>query len=203
MKACDPPSCAYPRGPKDSVPAARSQALRAEGAAPERAIVGGCLAAVNSLGTIFKFSRSPDPAKDPEVVLAIKRRHHKIGRHQKQARPLTRNHLERILSNCSNELRGMPNRVLLQLGYETMRRRSELCAFKFEDLEITYGLKPALRLRRSKTDQASFGRRIPISDKLSNLIESWRERSDIKSGFILRAIDKHDNVKSKISPESN
>ena len=30
---------------------------------------------VNSLGTIFTLSKNPDPSKDPEVVLALKRMH--------------------------------------------------------------------------------------------------------------------------------
>ena len=115
---------------------------------------------VNSLGTIFKLSRNPDPTKDPEVVLALKRMHRSIGRHQKQAIPLTHNHLERLLSNCSDDLKGMRNRVLLQLGYETMRRRSELCVFRFDDLEIRNNAKPILHLRKSKADQES-------------IVESW------------------------------
>ena len=77
---------------------------------------------VNLLGTILKLSKNTDPTKEPEVVLALKRMHRKIGRHQKQATPLTRDHLERLLSNCSDDLRGLRNRVLLQIGYETMRR---------------------------------------------------------------------------------
>ena len=44
----------------------------------------------NSLGTIFRLSKNPDPTKEPEVVLALKRMHRKIGRHQEQATPLTR-----------------------------------------------------------------------------------------------------------------
>jgi site-specific recombinase XerD len=56
---------------------------------------------VNSLGTILKLSKNVDPTKDPMVVLALKRMHRKIGRHQKQATPLTRSHLERLLSSCS------------------------------------------------------------------------------------------------------
>jgi len=91
---------------------------------------------VNSLGTVFKLSKNTDPTKDPEVVLALKRMHRKIGRYQKQATPLTRDHLERLLSNCSNDLKGLRNRVLLEIGYETMCQRSELCAFQFEDLEV-------------------------------------------------------------------
>jgi integrase len=157
---------------------------------------------VNSLGTIFKLSKNPDPSKDPEVVLALKRMHRSIGRHQKQATPLTHNHLERLLSNCSDDLTGLRNRVLLQLGYETMRRRSELCAFRFEDLEIRSDAKPILYLRKSKADQESIGRVIPISTALGELIEMWREKISARSGFILRAIDKHGNVSSSLSPGS-
>ena len=157
---------------------------------------------VNSLGTIFKLSKNADPSKDPEVVLALKRMHRSIGRRQKQATPLTQNHLERLLSNCSDDLKGMRNRVLLQLGYETMRRRSELCAFRFEDLEIRNDAKPILHLRKSKADQESIGRVIPISNELGNLIETWRDKIGVDTGFILRAIDKHYNVSSQLSPGS-
>lgn len=157
---------------------------------------------MNSLGTIFRLSGNPDPTKNPEVVLALKRMHRSIGRHQKQATPLTHNHLERLLSNCSDDLKGMRNRVLLQLGYETMRRRSELCAFRFEDLEIRSDAKPILHLRKSKADQESIGRVIPISTALGELIEMWREKISAKSGFILRAVDKHGNVSSVLSPGS-
>ena len=135
---------------------------------------------VNSLGTILKLSKNTDPTKDPEVVLALKRMHRRIGRHQKQATPLTRDHLERLLLNCANNLKGLRNRVLLQLGYETMRRRSELCAFRFEDLEVGHDAKPILHLRKSKADQESIGRIIPISHELGNLIEAWRKKLMLK-----------------------
>lgn len=157
---------------------------------------------VNSLGTIFRLSKNMDPTKDPEVVLALKRMHRRIGRHQNQATPLTRDHLERLISNCLDDLRGLRNRVLLQLGYETMRRRSELCAFRFEDLEVRSYLTPILHLRKSKADQESIGRIIPISHELGNLIETWRKKIDAESGFILRAIDRHGNVGRQLNPGS-
>ena len=128
--------------------------------------------------------------------------HRRIGRNQKQATSLTRDHLERLLSTCSDDLKGMRDRVLLRLGYETMRRRSELCAFKFEDLEVGNDVEPIQHLRQSKADQESVGRVIPISRELGNLIETWRKTIDTKSGFILRAIDKHGNISSRLSPGS-
>ena len=157
---------------------------------------------MNSLGTILKLSKNTDPTKDPEVVLALKRMHRRIGRQQKQATPLTRDHMEHLLTNCSTDLKGLRNRVLLRLGYETMRRRSELCAFRFEDLEIRNDAKPILHLRKSKADQESIGLVIPISSELGNLIEAWREKIGANSGFILRAIDKHGKVSSILSPGS-
>jgi site-specific recombinase XerD len=87
---------------------------------------------INSLGTVLKLSKHYNPTNQPEVILAIKRMHRKIGRAQLQATPLTKPLLNLLLSNCDNNVRGLKNQVLLRLGYETMRRRSELCAFKFE-----------------------------------------------------------------------
>lgn len=129
---------------------------------------------VNSLGTIFKLSRNPDPSKDPEVILALKRMQRRIGRHQKQASPPTRDHLLQLLTQCSADLRGLRNKVLLHLGYETMRRRSELCAFEFDDLDTTYKSQPLITLRKSKTDQDATGVKIPVSRMLYELILLWQ-----------------------------
>lgn len=156
---------------------------------------------VNSLGTIFKLSKNADPTKDPEVVLALKRMHRKIGRHQKQATPLTRDHLEQLLANCSNDLRGLRNRVLLQLGYETMRRRSELCNFRFEDLsDLPHG-RSSIRLVKSKTDQQGIAKLIPISTSLRDLIKEWQTTYDLR-GFILRSVDQHGNISASLNSGS-
>ena len=128
---------------------------------------------INSLGTVLKLSKNHDPTKQPEVILALKRMHRKIGRAQAQATPLTKPLLNQLLSNCDNSLRGLRNQVLLRLGYETMRRRSELCAFKFGDIQAPNG-KPAIRLNFSKTDQYGAGKLLPISQELFDLLEKWR-----------------------------
>ena len=122
---------------------------------------------INSLGTILKLSKNYDPTKQPEVVLALKRMHRKIGRAQQQATPLTKPLLNQLLSNCDNSIRGLRNQVLLRLGYETMRRRSELCAFKFEDICKGANGNPAIRLNFSKTDQFGTGKILPSAKNCS------------------------------------
>jgi integrase len=156
---------------------------------------------INSLGTILKLSKKHDPTKEPEVVLALKRMHRKIGRAQEQATPLTKTLLNQLLDNCDNSIRGIRNQVLLRLGYETMRRRSELCAFKFEDIYQAPNGKPAIRLNFSKTDQFGTGKILPISQELYDLLEKWRAMiSD--EGYILRSISRHGHFGNSLHPAS-
>jgi site-specific recombinase XerD len=156
---------------------------------------------INSLGTIFRLSKHPDPTKEPEVVLALKRMHRKIGRHQEQAAPLTRDILDQLLEQCGNDPKGHRDRVLLLLGYETMRRRSELCNFTFEDLTGIPGRGHAIRLIRSKTDQEGASKLIPISTPLNNLIKEWQHAYQLE-GVILRSVDRHGNVGDKLNSGS-
>ena len=156
---------------------------------------------INSLGTVLKLSKHYNPTNQPEVILAIKRMHRKIGRAQQQATPLTKPLLNQLLSNCDDSVRGLRNDVLLRLGYETMRRRSELCAFKFEDICQTPSSKPAIQLHFSKTDQFGTGKILPISQELFDLLEKWRSMiSD--EGYILRSINRHGHFGNNLHPAS-
>ena len=138
---------------------------------------------INSLGTIFRLSKNPDPTREPEVVLALKRMHRKIGRQQKQATPLTKDILDQLLEQCDDGTRGLRDQVLLRLGYETMRRRSEICGFTFDDVTEIPRRGPAIRLVKSKTDQEGASKLIPISAPLHSLIMEWQHKYQLE-GFV-------------------
>jgi len=156
---------------------------------------------INSLGTVLKLSKNHDPTKDPEVILALKRMHRKIGRAQDQATPLTKSLLNKLLNNCDNSIMGIRNQVLLRLGYETMHRRSELCAFEFEDVDSGPNGKPIIRLNFSKTDQYGTGKVLPISEELLGLLNQWKGIAG-KQGYILRSINKHGDIGNSLNPAS-
>ena len=156
---------------------------------------------INSLGTVLKLSKNHDPTKQPEVILALKRMHRKIGRVQEQATPLTKSLLNQLLNSCDNSTMGIRNQVLLRLGYETMRRRSELCTFKFEDLDSGPNGKPIIRLNFSKTDQYGTGKVLPISEELLGLLNQWKGIAG-KQGYILRSINKHGHIGNNLNPAS-
>ena len=156
---------------------------------------------INSLGTIFRLSKNPDPTKEPEVVLALKRMHRKIGRHQEQATPLTRDILDQLLEQCGSDAKGHRDRIMLLLGYETMRRRSELCNFRLKDLTLVPGRGQAIRLVRSKTDQEGASKLIPISAPLHSLIIEWQDRYQLE-GVILKSVDRHGNIGDRLNSGS-
>ena len=82
-----------------------------------------------------------------------------------------------------------------------MRRRSELCAFKFEDIYQAPNGKPAIKLNFSKTDQFGVGKILPISQGLFDLLEIWRSMiSD--DGYILRSISRHWHFGEILHPAS-
>jgi integrase len=82
-----------------------------------------------------------------------------------------------------------------------MRRRSELCAFKFEDIDCASNRKPIIRLNFSKTNQYGAGKVLPISKELLNLLEKWKEIVG-SEGYILRSINKHGHIGNNLNPAS-
>ena len=155
-----------------------------------------------SLGSIFKLSKSPNPINEPEVILAMKRIKRKLGKIQKQAAPLTFNILNQMLMICDESPKGIRNQVLLRLGYETMRRRSEICRFRFEDIQSLNNKKFVILLRQSKTDQFGVGKRIPISNELYLLIMRWSHLIGESHGYILRSFKRNLEVNDSLNPAS-
>ena len=146
---------------------------------------------IASLNNIFNLTKSNNPTKEPVVLLTFKKIRRKFGKPQKQATPLTYDVLTKLKNVCSDDIVGMRNKLLLQLGYETMRRRSEICQFKFEDLQHLSSHKHALLLRHSKTDQYNQGKIIPISSELSEMISSWSLVINQDSSYILRSFKRN------------
>jgi len=59
----------------------------------------------------------------------------------------------KLLKACSNDTRGLRDRILLEMGYKTLRRQSELRSFKFSDRVSSPDGRHELHLTFSKTDQ--------------------------------------------------
>ena len=140
-----------------------------------------------SIAAIHRLSRNGDPTKDAEVHLSMRKMHRKLGRSCDQAYGITGHILSRLLAATPGNLRGLRDRALLMLAYDTMRRRSELVSLRISDIE-TNEVGAAILLRRSKTDQEANGTWLHVSAATSVTINAWISAAELKDGFLLRGL---------------
>ena len=159
------------------------EGLARGGSAPatiQRAVVG--------IGRIHRLTGHENPTSSDAVALALKRMLRARGRRQKQAAGLTALLRDRLLAACSDDLRGLRDRALLSIGYDTLCRRSELVALRAEDIESLPGGDGSILIRRSKTDQAGEGRLGYLSEESMLLTRRWMAAAKIRSGPLFRAV---------------
>lgn len=143
---------------------------------------------VASISAVHRLSDLADPTKHPEVKLCIRKINRQLGNRFDQAFPVTRSVLDQLLKVCGDDIRGVRDRVLLLLAYDSMRRRAELVSLRVEDMEVGNQGQYSILLRRSKTDQAGSGHWVHLSQETSAAITAWLDSAQIQTGYLLRGI---------------
>jgi integrase len=98
-----------------------------------------------------------------------------------------------MLKTTDDNLRGIRDRALMLVAYDSLCRRSELVSLRAEDLVINNSIPDftlKLKLRRSKTDQESTGRWLYLGAEAQLALNAWLTASGIQSGKIFRGIKK-------------
>ena len=152
---------------------------------------------VASISAVHRLSNFDDPTKHPEVKLCSRKINRKLGNRFDQAFPITRALLDQLLSVCGTDIRGLRDRALLLLAYDSMRRRAELVSLRIEDMQMGKQGRCSILLRKSKTDQVGSGHWIHLTEETTAAINSWLHSSAIKDGHLLRGI----NAGNKVCPE--
>jgi len=151
--------------------------------------------AVTAIAAIHRLNRLDDPTKDPDALLEVRRMHRKLGRSSKQAPGVTHTVLEKLISVTDDSLRGIRDRALLLLAYDSLCRRSELVSLRIEDISnLNIDKELQIRLRKSKTDPNAMGKWLHLSGRTQRAIEDWIDASGIEEGFLIRRITKHDGI---------
>lgn len=147
--------------------------------------------AVAGIATIHTINELPDPTKHPEVRLAMRRMHRLLGRYSSQVEGITKPILQKMVEATDDSLRGLRNKALLLVAYDTLCRRSELVTLQVNDISINENFSnPRILLRRSKTDQEAKGKWLHISKDSWDAISNWVAASQISDGFLFRGITK-------------
>lgn len=156
--------------------------------------------AVASIAAIHNLNSIADPTQHPDVKIEMRRMYRTLGRYAKQAYGINKDLLNKMVLATDNSLRGVRDRAILLIAYDSLCRRSELVSLEFEDVLINEkdkGVK--LKLRKSKTDPHGIGKNLYLSNEAQDALKEWIIKSKICSGKIFRAITPTGKIKESLS----
>jgi len=147
---------------------------------------------LTAIAHLHRMTKQDDLSQDPDVKIALRRAFRQRGRFQKQAHPIGREILDKILKMLPNNLYGIRDRLLILIAYENLLRRSEIISLYIEDLvpidHPQYYAK--ILLRKSKTDPFKEGRWLYLSEETYQAALAWLQRSNLTSGYLFRGMRK-------------
>jgi integrase/recombinase XerD len=126
-----------------------------------------------AIGKLHRLMGLPDPTRDEEVRISLRRVIRSRKKPPQQARGLSRGQLGEVLAAQPDNGWGLRDRAILALGFEMLSRRSELVALRDSDLEWRPDGTLRVTIRRSKTDQAGLGRFAFTSRHTARVVEEW------------------------------
>jgi len=129
-----------------------------------------------------------DPTKDAEVDLAMRRARRVQPSRPQQALGLTAERRDRLLAQCSKDLIGLRDQVLVSVGFDTLCRRGELVALSVGDLTPRGDGRYSVLVRRAKNDPDGAGRIAQLSTRTSALVDVWLKATGAQRGALLRPV---------------
>ena len=149
--------------------------------------------ALCGLSAIHRLNRLDDPTKDPDVTLEMRRMYRKLGRSSKQAGSINANTLNKLLLATDESIRGIRDRALLLVAYDTLCRRSELVSLQVRDVKINpkNGIETSsILLRKSKTDQDSTGKWLHLNQRAHRALIEWIKELPNGQEYLMVGIDR-------------
>ena len=147
---------------------------------------------LTAIAHVHRMTKHDDPSQDPDVKIALRRAFRQRGRFQKQAHPIGREILDKIINTLPINLYGIRDRLLILIAYENLLRRSEIISLYIEDLMAIdhpqYYAK--ILLRKSKTDPFKEGRWLYLSEETYRAAQVWLKQSNLTSGYLFRGMRK-------------
>ena len=92
--------------------------------------------AVASIAALHNLNSLQDPTQTPDVKIEMRRMYRTLGRYAKQAYGINKPLLNKMVAATDDSLRGIRDRAILLVAYDSLCRRSELVSLEFEDISI-------------------------------------------------------------------
>jgi site-specific recombinase XerD len=161
---------------------------------------------VASIAYMHRERSAADPTKDPVIVGLMEGiRRDLAGRPTAAKSAVLTKHLRKGLKIEPVKPAHFRNRALLHIGFAGAFRRSELVAIDVEQLHFDEENRLRVTLPKSKTNQYGEPESVWILPAGAycpvRALRAWLEVAGITCGAVFRSIDRHKNVKGRISEE--
>jgi integrase len=113
--------------------------------------------------------------------------HRRLGRASSQAFGINKDLLDRMIAVTTDDLRGIRDKALLSLAYDTLCRRSEIVSLDVTDVIYTDD-QIKIRLKKSKTDQDWLGKTLEITKRTEEHLLKWLQKSKLNTGRLFRGV---------------
>lgn len=126
--------------------------------------------------------------------------HRKLGRSSSQAVSINAGILEKMVLATDESVRGIRDRALLLVAYDTLCRRSELVSLQVKDIKINIknGIETSsILLRRSKTDQDSTGKWLHLSPRAHIALMEWMKKLPEGQKYLMVGIDRGERISNR------
>lgn len=128
-----------------------------------------------------------DPCLSDVVTLALRRGVRLYGRPARQALGLSAPLRDRLISACPETLKGLRDRAIIAVGYDTLCRRSELAVLQIQDVEPIRQSGARVVVRKSKNDPNSQGDYAYLSVGGLAHLTRWLAAAPLDEGPMFRA----------------
>lgn len=158
--------------------------------APERA-AATVQRYVASIGHLHRAAGAADPTRTEVVRLALRRLRRTYGTRQRQAAGITSDLRARLLDAADPaRIKGLRDRALLAVAYDTLMRRSELAALELSDLSCAADGSGSVLVRRSKGDPDGRGQVRYLAPDTLTMVRAWLSAAGVADGPLFRTLRK-------------
>ena len=153
------------------------------------------ICAIRKVHSLLRYN---DPTGDELVNLAIRRARRSMTARPRQARGVTPEILKKMISVQPNDVMGIRNATLLQVGYEILARRSELAALRLDDVTFLGDGTAKVIIRRGKADPYGSGRSGHLSRQTVSQLREWLKCRNPNSDWLFQPVYKNVSIPRSI-----
>lgn len=149
---------------------------------------------LTTIATAHKVAGLKNPIRHEFVRLAVRRMARKNGTRQDQVKGLNWPQIHLALQVLDDSPRGLLDKALVCVSYDTLCRRSEIIAIRVEDLSFHEDGSGSVHILKSKTDPLGAGTVKYLSHTTVEHLHNWLACAEISEGPVFRGLNRWHQV---------